>query len=519
MFSFLGAHLPFGEKIFGDPNGNILNSTYISLKSQNEVQAATSLLKLMKSKYCYDDLSFLGFDVLNLLSSEDFAVKIIGYRFASFFFNPYLSYIDLFPTIIQATLQFPTLLSSTLNALSKFINPFVYDTVKAQLKTLAISSTDVARKFSLCSIFNVYRQDNSIIEDFLSLLKNTLFQPSTKYLALGMLCEIAQDNPQRVQSFTSTLVTEVPLSTPHYFTKLSRLFITLLPYDDTLQGELIKALPHYISHHTELISLIDLATLLSHFSGDCSLYSQIGSEINKIIASDEDPNHRILCLNALSALTPKFRVDTGLISIVSQSPNKYISSSALQIKYQLIPDKVSVLNEILANIKETKSSSTAKHLLRYIPRKGEKFIETLFQLYELGIKGIAKHLAKAIRDITDEKTQLLLCKTTVDTLIDTPDDEFGYALATAVSDWSQRATDIELLLPSTISRKSSESQSVLIECAFHLFFRLHFLLPKGLINRLELLAQSPLRQVRQRAAEYLFIIEQIIVVSKQNNKK
>lgn len=463
--------------------------------------------------YSNSDFSFLCYDILNVLSVNDVTVRIIGFRAASFYLDNNSPFIDMMPSIIQTSLQSPLLVAPALNALSRFINPFIYENLQKNLFELAKSGSDIVRKLAICTIFKVYQEKEDILTEFLGLLKSAIFQPETKYLVLGILCEIAQSKPESILKLSSILIAEVPLSTPNCFSKLSKIFISLLKIDKSLQNDLVKALPHYISRHTELKTLIDISNLLAHFEGDCPLYSRIGMEINKVLASDEDPNHQYVCLKMISKFASKYKIDTSLVSNLSKSGNHIIVGQSLQIKYQIMPEKVSVLNEILANIKETKDIDSAICVLSLIPRNGEKFINVLFQLYELGIKGIVPYLSKTILNITDEETRLLLCKITVDTLIDTPDDEFGFAIASAVSNWSKRPTDIELLLPPTLSKKTYESQSILIECAFNLFFRLHFLLPKGLVNRLELLTQSPSHEVRQRASEYLYILEQITLVS------
>lgn len=510
----LRAYAPALERILSGAPTNVLDAAFAAMKTQRGAPQANALLALMQSQdYAAADLSFLCYDILNVLSSDDVAVRTVGFRAASFYLSEHAPFIDMMPSVVQASLQSPLLVAPALNALSRFVSPFVFGVLQESIFALAGAGSDIVRKLAICTIFKAYRANGAILERFLELLKGGIFQPETKLLALGILCEIAQEHPDAVQRLSSIFIAEVPLSTPICFSKLSRLFIALLRIDRSIQADLEKAIPHFVSRHTELETLIDVSDLLSHFEGNCPIYARIGAEINRVLAADEDPNHQYVCLNAISRFASKCKIDTSAVSGVSRSGNPILIGKSLQIKYQILPEKMSVLNEILANINETKSIDSALCVLKLIPRKGEKFINVLFQLYELGIRGLVPYLSKTIMEINDEETRQLLCKIIVDTLIDTPDDEFGFSLASAVSNWSKRPTDIEVLLPPTLSKKTYESQSILVECAFFLFFRLHFLLPKGLVNRLELLTQSPSHEVRQRASEFLFILEQISLVS------
>lgn len=492
-----------------DPVSKALPKLCEDLKSKDDYTRARAICELFKYDFWHSDLSFLGFDLISLLGSQNLDIRYIGLKACSVFLEKNSPAADMLPAVLKKAFQDEHLIVPSLQVLSRIINPFIYDAIKTDLIEVASTSTDIARKLSLYAIFNVYLQRNSASLELIPLLKRSIFQTSLRFSAIAILTEMAHIEPESMKLFTPLLIAELALSTPVVFIKLAKFFICMLSVEENLQQELEKVLPNYLASHNDLLSLMEAANLISAFPNptQATLVSQIAAQIEALLSYDNNPNVKYVCLQTLSKLYPKYKPEYTTISNAANSDYTHVSGQALTILHEMTTQKAQTLSEMIAHIQKTKDTDLAEHLLQILPKKGQRFITILFQLYELGMNSLSPKLADVILAITDNDTQQKLVRSVVDGLIETPDDDFGFALAQAVGQWSTEPNDIEVLLPSSIGQKTDRSKAMLISCAFEMWTRLQFEVPTVMMRRIELLAQSPVRSVRIPAGEMLDMIK------------
>ena len=474
------------------------------LKSRDDHVRARGAVKLLKAQTWNDDLSYLAFDIISLLGSPDVEVQYLGFKACWQLLDRNSPAVDMLPSVIRRSLQHEALMIPALHALSFVVNPFIFQALEADLVEIARTGTDVARKLVIHSIFLVYKQRPSVLGCLIQLLNRSVFQTSLRFSAISILAEVADDEPESLKQFVPMLIKELPLSTPMIFMKLAKFFTRMLKVDSDLQTEIERVLPHYLANHNDALSIIEAGNLVTAFRNTTSslFISQLASQIEAHVTYDDNPNVKFLCLQVLTRLYPMYKPEQGTITTATQCVDPSVIGQALILKYQMITRKIEAAEEIIRHVQNHRDVELAKTLLHLIPRKGTKFISVVFSLYGLGIPQLSHTLGAVVRSITDADTQQLLVRQ-VAKLTETPDDEFGFSLALAIAEWSTDEDDIDVLVPNSIGQKPDYAQAELVSCTFIFWMRLSFDIPKTMLNRIELLAQSPSRAVRQRACELL----------------
>ena len=486
----------------------VLTKACEELKSRDDHTRARGAEKLLKAQAWNVDLSYFAFDIISLLGSPDLQVRYIGFRACWQFLDRHSPAVDMLPSVIRRSVQNEMLMIPALHVLTLVINPFIFQSLETDLIEIARTSTDIARRLVIHSLFLVYKQRPSVLKCLAPILSRSVFQTSLRFTTLAILTEIANDDPESLRQFIPLLIKELPLSTPLAFMKLAKFFSKMLTVDSSLQSELEKVLPHYLANHTDALSIIEAGNLVASFRNTTNslLVSQIASQIEAHVTYDDNPNVKFLCLRVLSRLYPVYKPEHGTVSTATQCVDPSVVGQALILKYQMISKKIESAEEIIRHVEQYRDLELATTLLYLIPRKGDRFIRILFTLYALGLPGLHRVLGAVVRSIIDVDTQQRLVRE-VAKLSETPDDEFGFSLALAIAEWSTDPDDLDVIIPSSIGQKAEQSQAELLTCAFIFWSRLSFDVPKTLVNRIELLACSPVRDVRQRAAELASLVK------------
>ncbi|OHT03996.1 hypothetical protein TRFO_28589 [Tritrichomonas foetus] len=509
---------------------DILQALFDSMKSKgrkNEKNKINVLSVLLKQHFYEYDLSFLSFEIISLLASNDTETILLGLRACCFILNNTSHAIDMIPSVLNRTFQYQDLLIPSLRALSFVINPYVFKKMETPLIEIAsTSSYEMARIYALLSIFKVYQiqndlkhKDNKVLIHLLPLLQRSIFQPSLRLISVSILCEISLKEPEKLVHFNNILLAELPNCSPSIFMKLTRYFKNQLHVDKSLQEKLIITLPKYFvslnlnnnnlheNENNEIKALIDSVNLISHFEGNSIIFQQLGTMLENVLMNNQDINVQYLCLNCLLNIFPRYHPDPTIIAALTNSYDLSIVGNALQLKCLITKNKLHVIYELIANATVTRNYGVVEMALSAIPRTGKKFVSALFSIYQLQIPKIEPLLSKTLFEIEDKETCDHFISQAVEGLFEPPDDDFGYSIAYAVGEWSNNPNDIELLLPPSLGQLSTHLQSVLLASAISLWFRINYTLSKGYKNRLELLTQSHTKEVRQQAQILIKLME------------
>lgn len=503
MFDFITRTI---TKILDTFDEDELDDVYKSFITGNELVQTKSMNKIIPNSFDSNDLSFLGFHVTMLLSSQSIEARIVGFRAASVFLTKSSPYVEMMPAIYRKAMRTEDLIIPALQSMSFYVNPFVFHSIENEVYTIAESSNDTGRKLALTIIFRAYLDDQTILPKLMQYIRAALFQPSLKYTTLAILCEVVQKNPLEVGALFQTLISEIPFATPVTFSKLSRILCALLALNPTLYVDMEKSVTQFVSKQDDPIALIDAANLISRAQFSSTLYTQLGSKLQNIISVDTDPNVASCVLNALKSLSIKFKPSPSVITPSIESVDSSIRGPAIAIRAISARDHRSS-GELYKFINETKDITSVQELINVSKNDGAIFVSVIIGLYDLAIPGSFIIIAQAIQSITDKNIQKLFLKEVSETIFEPPDDPVGLAIAWAISEWSTDPQDIRVLIPPLIATKSEHYQSTLINYATAFWLRLQFDVEFGIINRISVLTQSSFHEVRNVSAMFLDLIE------------
>ena len=486
-----------------------LDATNKALLTGNDKERSDTVSKILKFSHSSSDLSFIGYSIAPLIASPDLYTRIIGFRAISLFLSPSSPAVEMLPAAIRRSFQYQELLVPALNAVTVVLNPFVFHYLKNDLIELASESNDVPRILALHCVYTAYKQNAKNVKHLVPLLKKAIMQASLRYTASSILCEISFTDCSVLKHFPPIVLNELPLATPHMFTKLSKFLQNMLVFDESLSESIEKPLAQYLSRNKDHISTIEASFLVSKLKksqGRTQMCVIIGQRVQEIIQSERDQNVKALSLWALSLIYPSFKIDTVLLTGIGNTDDSFMRSCAQRLKCVMDTERSSIINDALKLAARTTDAQLIDFIMGYMSKEGLTYVQLLLALGQLKSNVIRSTVAKLMREIKDGETQQLLLDEISDTQIETTDDPVGEATADCIANWSNRDTDFEMLIPASISQKDEAQQCYLIGCATTLWMRLQCKMPKVFMFRLQLLTQSFSHEVRQRAGELLDLI-------------
>ena len=489
------------------PNEELIEA-YTNFISGDEDSQIKSMTNLIKNSFNSNDLSFLGFHVTMLLSCQSINARIAGFIASTVFLSESSPYTEMLPAIYRKALRTEELVLPALYSCSFLITPFVFRSIENEIFEIVNSGSDVSRKYALHIIFKTYTQDPTVLKRLLPLLRGSLFHPSLKYTACAMLCEICKNNAADVFPLVDTILSEIPVATPVIFTKLSRIIVAMIKLSKDIAPVVEKPMQQFLSRQSSPIALTDAALVLANGTFSPTIYTQLGSKLQNIVAEEtSNPNIISACLYALEQLGTKFKPNPSLIALHIESNDTAIRGPAMAIKYShSIKDSRSTV-DLYKFVATTKDTFSAKELLKVSKKEGKIYVSMLLYLYDLGIPGLIDDISSAILAINDQSTREIFLNEVYETIFEPPDDKVGISIAHAISEWSNNPDDIKILIPPTLSKKSENYQSSLLTDALSFWLRLNFSIEVGVKNRIQVLAQSPYCEVRTCAIQMLDLIE------------
>lgn len=469
----------------------------------NDQDRANAFSTLIKFSHSSPDLSFIGFSLTPLIASPNIRTRIIGFRAMSIFLSSTSPAVEMLPSVLRKSFQYDELLIPALRALTFIINPFVFHCLKKDIIEIATESNDVPRLLALHCVYLSYKQKPKYIKHLLPLLKRAIVHPALRYTASSILCEISYKDCSQLKQFISILLTEIPLATPHMFTKFSRFLQNFINFDPSTASLIEKPIFQYLNRNDDIISTCEAPFIITKLQNNAQMIQLIGKRLQTIILNETDYNYRAQVLWSLSLIYPEFTIDTVLLSEVANSEDNYTRSCAQRLRTVMTTDKVAAINEILKIIEKTCDASLFEFALNYVQPIGQTYVRVLLALGQLNSYYIQKKVANLILSISDQETQQLLLDELTETIAETPEDLVGNAMAQAIANWSGRDSDISILIPPSIGSRAVEDQIHLVNCAMQLWTRLQFKISKIVLFRLQFLTQSFDHEVRQLAGQLI----------------
>ena len=184
-------------------NKNLILAKVFEAMCYEDVKSQANIIHELYSWSFYSpDLSFLGENIITMLGSSDPFVINTAFQAASLFLTSKSRDVDLFPSVLIKAFKNPLTLNSALNALTFLINPYIYHAIRSELIEIASSSTDIARKYALTSVFVAYKRDISklYLPDLLLLLRKAIFVPALRYTAASIYVKLLKMH-QYIQNY------------------------------------------------------------------------------------------------------------------------------------------------------------------------------------------------------------------------------------------------------------------------------------------------------------------------------
>jgi len=174
------------------------------LKQENIVVKANAISKLTYLQMIGYDISWAGFNIIEVMSSNKFTFKRIGYLAGSQCFHPETEVLMLTTNMIRKDLNSQNQYDAgvTLSGLACFINQDLARDLANDLMTLLSSTKPYIRKKAVLLMYKVFLAFPDALRPAFPRLKEKLEDPDpgVQSAAVNVVCELARKNPKNYLS-------------------------------------------------------------------------------------------------------------------------------------------------------------------------------------------------------------------------------------------------------------------------------------------------------------------------------
>ncbi|XP_070491377.1 AP-3 complex subunit delta [Chironomus tepperi] len=351
------------------------------LRIDNISVKCNAVAKLTYLQMCGYDISWAGFNIIEVMSSNKFTCKRVGYLAASQSFHPGTDLLMLTTNMIRkdlsATNQYDA--GVALSGLSCFISPDLSRDLANDIMTLMSSTKPYLRMKAVLMMYKVFLNYPEALRPAFPKLKEKLEDPDpgVQSAAVNVICELARKNPKNYLSLAPIFFKLMTTSTNNWMLiKIIKLFGALTPIEPRLGKKLIEPLTNLI-HSTSAMSLLYecintvIAVLISISSGMPNHTASIQLCVQKlrILIEDSDQNLKYLGLLAMSKILkthPKsVQAHKDLILACLDDKDESIRLRALDLLYGMVSKKnlMEIVNKLLGHMERAEGSVYRDELL------------------------------------------------------------------------------------------------------------------------------------------------------------
>ncbi|XP_058128054.1 AP-3 complex subunit delta [Anopheles ziemanni] len=351
------------------------------LRQDNINVKSNAVAKLTYLQMCGYDISWAGFNIIEVMSSNRFTCKRIGYLAASQCFHPDSELLMLTTNMIRKDLSSTNQYDAgvALSGLSCFISTDLSRDLVNEIMTLMSSTKPYLRMKSVLMMYKVFLRYPEALRPAFPKLKEKLEDPdpSVQSAAVNVICELARKNPKNYLSLAPIFFKLMTTSTNNWMLiKIIKLFGALTPLEPRLGKKLIEPLTNLI-HSTSAMSLLYecintvIAVLISISSGmpNNSPSIQLCVQKLRILIEDSDQNLKYLGLLAMSKILkthPKsVQTHKDLILACLDDKDESIRLRALDLLYGMVSKKnlMEIVRRLLGHMERAEGSSYRDELL------------------------------------------------------------------------------------------------------------------------------------------------------------
>ncbi|KAK4468673.1 hypothetical protein MN116_007856 [Schistosoma mekongi] len=348
--------------------GQCLDEIKSELKDSSFSVKANAISKLLYIQMLGYDISWAVFNIVEIMSSQKFTFKRIGYLAASQSFHSGTDVLMLATNLIRKDLMSSNLYDAgiALSGVACFINPDLATDLYSDILSLMNSPKPYLRKKAVLLLYKVFLNYPEALRICFSQLKDKLDDPDpgVQSAAVNVICELARKNPKNYLSLSPIFFKLMTTSSNNWvLIKIIKLFGTLTPLEPRLGKKLIGPLTNLI-HSTSAMSLLYecintvVAVLISISSGIPSHQASIQLCVQKlrILIEDSDQNLKYLGLLAMRKIL--------LYHPQSVQPHKDLILSCLDDKDESI--RLRALDLLHGMVSKTNLMDVVKHLMIHI---------------------------------------------------------------------------------------------------------------------------------------------------------
>ncbi|KAF7271017.1 adaptor-related protein complex 3, delta 1 subunit-like garnet [Rhynchophorus ferrugineus] len=325
------------------------------LRQDNLAVKSNAIAKLTYLQMLGYDISWAGFNIIEVMSSSKFTLKRIGYLAASQSFHCDSELLMLTTNMIRKELNSQNQYEAglALTSLSCYISTDLARDLSNDILTLLSSTKPYIRKKAVLMMYKVFLKYPEALRPAFPRLKEKLEDPDpgVQSAAVNVVCELARKNPKNYLSLAPVFFKLMTTSANNWMLiKIIKLFGALTPLEPRLGKKLIEPLTNLI-HSTSAMSLLYecintvIAVLISISSGMPNHAAGIQLCVQKlrILIEDSDQNLKYLGLLAMSKILkthPKsVQAHKDLILQCLEDKDESIRLRALDLLYGMVSKK------------------------------------------------------------------------------------------------------------------------------------------------------------------------------------
>ncbi|XP_059049466.1 AP-3 complex subunit delta [Achroia grisella] len=488
----------------------------VELRQDNIAVKANAVAKLTYLQMLGYDISWAIFNIIEVMSSNKFTYKRIGYLAASQSFHADSELLMLTTNMIRKDLNAQNQYEAglALSGLSCFISHDLARDLANDIMTLMSSTKPYLRMKAVLMMYKVFLRYPEALRPAFPKLKEKLEDPDpgVQSAAVNVVCELARKNPKNYLSLAPVFFKLMTTSTNNWMLiKIIKLFGALTPLEPRLGKKLIEPLTNLI-HSTSAMSLLYecintvIAVLISISSGMPGHAASVQLCVQKlrILIEDSDQNLKYLGLLAMSRILkshPKsVQAHKDLVLACLDDKDESIRLRALGLLYGMVSKKnlMEIVKKLMVHMERAEGTLYRDELLtrmieicsqnnyQYVV-DFEWYVTVLAELTEMETS--AKHGAALARQLTEVGARVAdvrafacrecaaLCRRSAAAPPGPASREVLYAAAFVLAEYCQeesvmRESVSPLLVCAAVGGPHMRARAVCVHAAFKLTARL-----------------------------------------------
>ncbi|CAG5017958.1 unnamed protein product [Parnassius apollo] len=356
----------------------------VELRQDNIGVKANAVAKLTYLQMLGYDISWAIFNIIEVMSSNKFTYKRIGYLAASQSFHADSELLMLTTNMIRKDLNAQNQYEAglALSGLSCFISHDLARDLANDIMTLMSSTKPYLRMKAVLMMYKVFLRYPEALRPAFPKLKEKLEDPDpgVQSAAVNVVCELARKNPKNYLSLAPVFFKLMTTSTNNWMLiKIIKLFGALTPLEPRLGKKLIEPLTNLI-HSTSAMSLLYecintvIAVLISISSGMPGHAASVQLCVQKlrILIEDSDQNLKYLGLLAMSRILkshPKsVQAHKDLVLSCLDDKDESIRLRALGLLYGMVSKKnlMEIVKKLMVHMERAEGTLYRDELLMRI---------------------------------------------------------------------------------------------------------------------------------------------------------